>query len=108
MRDQINAGAAGFSSAHYRLDADIALNDISNAANWESSAPANTWEAISNKKEYAFTGTFDGNGHTIYGLYNKQVANGGGKGTYFYDGSEDTSTATAALLTPYVGLFGRI
>lgn len=108
MRDQINAGAAGFSSAHYRLDADIALNDISNAANWASSAPVNTWEAIGNKKENAFTGTFDGNGHTIYGLYNKQLANGGGHGTYFYDGSEDTSVATAPLLSPYVGLFGRI
>ena len=108
MRDLINAGTEGYNTAHYRLDADIALNDISNAANWESSAPVNTWEAIGNKKENAFTGTFDGNGHTIYGLYNKQVANGGGHGTYFYDGSEDTSAATAPLLTPYVGLFGRI
>lgn len=105
MRDQINAGAEGFRSAHYRLDADIALNDISNVANWASSAPENVWQPIGEKKAVAFSGTFDGNGHTIYGLYHLQKAGTNKSGVYFFDGSEDMSAATV-IITPYVGLFG--
>ena len=44
------------------------LNDTTNFANWASSPPSNQWIPISTSA-LPFTGTFDGNGHTISGLY---------------------------------------
>ena len=60
---------------YYVLTADIALNDTSNFANWESEPPAYVWEPIGAaskdiERGYAeFCGVFDGQGHTISGLY---------------------------------------
>lgn len=68
------------------LTSDITLNDTSNYANWDTQAPANNWTPIgakqieapqasylfgnSNNSDYvAFSGIFDGMGHTIRGLY---------------------------------------
>ncbi len=48
-----------------RLTADIELNNTTGWENWGSNAPANSWTPIG---DY-FTGTFDGQGHTISGLY---------------------------------------
>ena len=59
----------------YVLTADIALNDTSNFANWESEPPAYVWDPIGaaskdREKTYLrFSGVFDGQGHTISGLY---------------------------------------
>ena len=57
-------------SANARLNADIIVNegDIKgcngdNTGNWR------TWEPIGNSGGNTYTGTFDGNGHTISGLY---------------------------------------
>ena len=69
MRDKINAGAEGYSTAYYRLTADIALNDTANVANWASEAPANHWTSIGMDSTVPFSGHFDGDGHTIYGVY---------------------------------------
>ena len=57
-----------FSYKTVRLTADIVLNDTSDWENWESSAPANTWTPIGNSDNY-FRGTFDGQGHTVSGIY---------------------------------------
>ena len=60
---------------YYVLTADIALNDTSNFANWESEPPAYVWDPIGAaskdiERGYAdFRGVFDGQGHTISGLY---------------------------------------
>ena len=60
---------------YYVLTADIALNDTSNFANWESEPPAYVWDPIGAvskdiERGYAdFSGVFDGQGHTISGLY---------------------------------------
>jgi len=52
-------------SYHYRLIADIYLNDTSDWENWTAeSAPANVWTPISSLRM-----TLDGDGYTIYGLY---------------------------------------
>ena len=48
-----------------KLGADIVVNE-GNAADWAEKAPAKKWAAIS-----GFAGTFDGQGHTISGLYGK-------------------------------------
>lgn len=58
-RDMINTGSdSKYNSAHYILTADINLGGTDN-----------TWTPIGSNKDHAFTGTFDGNGHTISELY---------------------------------------
>lgn len=47
-----------------RLMADITLNDLSGYDDWESCPPV-PWSFAPEE----FEGDFDGNGHTIYGLY---------------------------------------
>ncbi len=46
------------------LENDIYLNDISNYESWGAKSPANEWAPIP-----SLSGTLDGNGHTIYGMY---------------------------------------
>lgn len=49
-----------------RLMADIYLNDLEDYNNWASQPPENKSSAVGD-----FQGSFDGNGHTIYGLYSE-------------------------------------
>ena len=56
---------------HYRLTADIALNDCANFDAWGENPPANVWMPIG--YYHSFDGVFDGNGHTISGLYINQT-----------------------------------
>ena len=56
-----------YNKAAYILTADIALNNTSDFENWETSAPQNVWRAIG--EEGFFQGTFDGDGHTVSGMY---------------------------------------
>ena len=59
----VNSGQTSISA---KLTADIELNNTTGWENWsESNAPANSWTPIGSY----FTGTFDGQGHTISGLY---------------------------------------
>ena len=55
------------------LACDMVLNtNHTNYQNWVSSAPTNKWLGIGcfyNSTQYAFDGTFDGQGHNIYGVY---------------------------------------
>ena len=56
-------------SINGRLTADIELNNTTGWENWsESNAPANSWTPIGDRNN-CFIGTFDGQGHTISGLY---------------------------------------
>ncbi len=64
----INTDGKDFTGKTIKLDADIVWNS-GNAADWATTAPANVWTPIAN-----FTGTFDGQGHTISGLYYKNTA----------------------------------
>lgn len=57
---------------------DIVLNDTTNWENWKEKPPKNTWEPIGRKGEatggyFPFAGTFNGNGHTISGMYVEKV-----------------------------------
>ena len=48
---------------------DIYLNeDWENYLSWDKEPPKNKWTPIGNEKS-PFTASFNGNGHTIYGLY---------------------------------------
>ena len=52
-----------------KLTADIELNNTTGWENWsESNAPANSWTPIGSN-EQPFTGIFDGQGHTVSGIY---------------------------------------
>ena len=62
----VNNGNPGISA---KLTADILLNDLSGWESWnETTAPANTWTPIGSNTN-PFTGTFDGQGHTVSGIY---------------------------------------
>lgn len=52
-----------FKGQTIKLDADIVVNE-GDAKEWRKNAPARRWNPIRN-----FAGTFDGQGHTISGLY---------------------------------------
>ncbi|WP_295154427.1 dockerin type I repeat-containing protein [uncultured Ruminococcus sp.] len=59
------------------LTEDIQLNDVSDCANWDTNPPANNWTAIGAQPDCApgvdkckeFKGIFNGNGHTVSGMY---------------------------------------
>ena len=70
------ANGTDFAKKTILLGADIAVNN-GNAADWANAAPANVWMSISPKNK-PFAGTFDGQMHTISGIYvNTDVANSG-------------------------------
>ncbi len=57
-----------FSGKYVKLANDIYLNDTADWENWGTTAPANKWTPIG-KNSGGFKGTFDGDNHTIYGIY---------------------------------------
>jgi len=59
----ILSSTTNFEGKTIKLGADITLNN-GNAADWANSAPTNAWMPIQ-----IFAGTFDGQGHTISGVY---------------------------------------
>ena len=74
----------------FMLCADISVNDTTNYANWETTAPAILWTPIGNAAGRRFAGTFDGQGHSVSGLYNKKAWISGlfgvtGAGSYIKD-----------------------
>ena len=61
-----------FTGKTVKLGADITVNK-GNAADWKSNAPSSPWYSIRK-----FAGTFDGQGHTISGIYMKTDIQGSG------------------------------
>ena len=65
-------GYFGAEAVHVRLESDIYLNDTTDWEKWGSEengtivTPANNWTPIA---EMPFDASFDGNGHTIYGMF---------------------------------------
>ncbi len=58
---------ASIKGKYYRLTTDIYLNDTDNP-NWKENNP-NKWLTARRDSKYSFTGHFDGDCHTIRGLY---------------------------------------
>ena len=66
---------SGQTSINGKLTADILLNDISDWENWnESTEGLNRWTPIGNSSQ-PFTGTLDGDGHSVSGIYINSTAN---------------------------------
>ena len=60
-------GSSFSNDKHFKLTADIYLNDVSDS-DWKTKSPR-SWYASTSTNGYRFTGNFDGDGHTVYGLY---------------------------------------
>ncbi len=67
FRDQVNGGR-NFSGEYVKVGADLLMNDTTGWENWDTTAPANSWTPIGNSTN-RFNGTFDGDNHTISGIY---------------------------------------
>lgn len=78
---QLCDGGNTFSGVTINLTSDINLNHTSNYKKWLSKAPKNTWNPIGGisswVRERHFDGVFNGNGHTISGMYVKCDKPGG-------------------------------
>lgn len=64
----VSSGTA-YKGEYIKLTNDIVLNDTSNWLSWGTAAPDNSWTAIGKSDEFSFCGTFDGDGHTVGGIY---------------------------------------
>lgn len=58
-----------YGASYIKLGSDIYLNDTSNWQNWENgTVPTNVWTCIGSN-DAPFCGNFDGDGHTVYGMF---------------------------------------
>ena len=85
--------------AYYVLIDDIALNDTSDFDSWGTNAPQWQWTPIAERSP-AFCGHFDGQGHTISGMYiydtRKGDGSSGGLGLF---GNVDNATIQDLTIT---------
>lgn len=87
----VNSGQTDVSA---KLTADIELNDnVDQYMEWPDVAPKNVWKPIGKNFENSFMGTFDGQGHSISGIYIKSAFSGD-----YYPG----------YMEEYYGFFGCI
>ncbi|MCR5783341.1 MAG: hypothetical protein K6G90_11485, partial [Clostridia bacterium] len=72
LSQQVAAGNATVLAANYILGTNIALNTTAKYSDWDKNPPEHAWTPIA-----PFNGVFDGNGHTISGVYVNNVDCGG-------------------------------
>jgi uncharacterized protein (TIGR02145 family) len=70
---QLVNGGNNFSGKTIKLGANIVLNDTAKLKSWNEAKPANTWTPVGSytdkKNNRPFSGTFDGGGHVVSGVY---------------------------------------
>ena len=91
-----------FDGFHFKLTADIALNDTDGWENWTAAnGPENVWKPIGYYAGggVAFKGTFDGNGKTVSGVYIKA---GGYMGFFGYTGT-NAKVKNLGIIKSYIG-----
>lgn len=73
LANLVNEGNSFYAACSYVLTADILLNETDDFDTWQTNPPENEWIPVGSSTDddshAYFTGTFDGNGHTIEGLY---------------------------------------
>ena len=70
MEYLVNKKNKEYGASHYKLIADISLNENSeNYINWHKAAPANTWTPMGADASVSFKGVFDGGDFSISGVY---------------------------------------
>jgi len=74
LAQQVNNVNSFSNGKYFRMTSDIVLNDTSNWGNWSTVAPAHEWTAIGDFTR-KFYGIFDGDGHTVSGIYINKTSN---------------------------------
>ena len=70
MEYLVNKKNKEYGASHYKLIADISLNENSaNYTTWNTTAPANTWTPMGSDTTLSFKGVFNGDNHSISGIY---------------------------------------
>ena len=70
MEYLVNKKNKEYGASHYKLIADISLNENSeNYTTWNTTAPANTWTPMGYDASVSFKGVFDGGDFSISGVY---------------------------------------
>lgn len=70
LANLVNSGNSQYAQLCYELGCDIVLNDTADYALWDSIQPENKWTPIGGTDDaVGFSGTFDGNGHSVSGMY---------------------------------------
>lgn len=73
LANLVNDGNSYYAACSYILTADILLNETDDFDTWQTNPPDNRWTPVGSSADddshAYFTGSFDGNGHTIEGLY---------------------------------------
>ena len=87
-----------FEGQTIKLDADLTLNE-GNAEEWKNNAPKNRWKPIQD-----FNGTFEGQGHTISGLYGKAHET---PMAMFYNAGENAVVRNLKLVNGYMTTKGH-
>ncbi len=83
LASSVNAGT-NYRYMYFELANDIYLNDTSNWKSWGTTPPANKWTPIGTE-ETRFYGSFDGNGHTVHGIYINSTEDYQGLFGYIHD-----------------------
>ena len=78
-------GGNNYAGTYFVLTADIVLNDTKDWESWGTTAPRNSWTPIGSY-EQQFTGTLDGDGHSVSGIYINSTADFQGLVGYLYNG----------------------
>ncbi|MCL2218516.1 MAG: hypothetical protein FWC23_01290 [Chitinispirillia bacterium] len=73
----VNDNSERFKGKTIMLGRDITINDTADWRSWANNPPAHSWTPIG-IEAHQFYGTFDGNGHTISGLYISSTDKGQG------------------------------
>src|SRR5690606_8766820 len=101
--NKVNAGD-DFLGREVRLANDIFLNDTTGWTGWENhtSVELEQWIPIGNRK-HSFEGLFDGQGHTMYGLYIHVGTEGFHQGLFgiVEDGTIKNTAVAAAFIKAY-------
>lgn len=83
LAELVNSGDKDYVTASYVLTEDIVINETDDIDSWDEQAPEYMWTVIGNGESFAaFEGHFDGQNHTVSGLYYKGHGNITGESRY--------------------------
>ncbi len=102
LASSVNAGTT-YSGKYIKLANDIYLNDTTNWENWDTTAPTNTWTPIGTSSTYSFSGTFDGAGHEISGIYINSAVNNVG----LFGGTRSGTIQNLGVIESYINGKGQ-